>query len=84
MVEHDHSVLELMAAKSSSCNFLEQLSVCAEVIASQFWQNHRQIRDCLNVNALEWERFMLTADDGSYLCSNMTCKWDSYMNKTNN
>ena len=76
MVAHDCSALELMAAKFSSCNFLEQLSVCAEVIASQFWQNHRQIKDCLNVDALEphmQERFMLTAHDGSYL-RNLTCK----------
>ena len=45
MVVRDRSVLKLMAAKSSCSNFLEQLSVCAEVIASQFWQNHRQIKD---------------------------------------
>ena len=70
MVVHDRSVLVFMAAKSSSCNFPEQLSVCAEVIASRFWQNCQQVRDCLNVNALELhmqERFMLTANDRSYV-----------------
>ena len=80
MVVRDRSVLELVAVKSSSCNFLEQLSVCAEVIASRFWQNHRQIRDCLNVNTLEphmQELFMLTAaDDRSYLHDNVTRKQD--------
>ena len=48
MVVCDRSVLELMTVKSSSCNFPEQLSVCAEVI-----DNCQQIRDCLNVDALE-------------------------------
>ena len=79
MVVRDRSVLELNAAKSSCCNFPEQLSVCAEVIASQFWQNRQQIRDCLNVDTLEphmRERFMLIADDQSYLRNNVTRKGD--------
>ena len=72
MVVHDCSVLELMAAKLSSCNINYQyvLSVCAEVIDSRFWQNRQQIRDCLNVDALELhmrEQFMLTANDRSYV-----------------
>ena len=64
MVVCCHGVLELMAAKSSCCNFPEQLSVCAKVITSRFRQNRRQIRDCLHADALGpqiWEQFMLTA-----------------------
>ena len=70
MVVCDRIVLELMAATSSSSNFPEQLSVCAEVITVRFRQNRQQMRDCLNVDTLELymrEQVMLTADDWTHL-----------------
>ena len=82
VVIRDRSVLEHMAAKSS--NFQEQLLLYAEVIASRFRQNRRQIRECVNLDALEphmRERFMLTSEDCDYLRlrDNVTLKRVDYV-----
>ena len=71
-----------MGAKSSSCKSAGQLSVSGKVIASRFRRNRRQIKDHLNVDALEphmRERFMLTTDDQNYLRDNLTRKRVDYI-----
>ena len=71
-----------MAGKYSSFNSREQLSVDAEAIASRFLRNRRHIRDYLNVDALEphlRERFVLVADDLSYLRDELTHKRVDYI-----